>query len=236
MLWGRHEAELLETYQAVDREIGAVLDQAADTTVIVMSDHGFAAFDRSVNLNTWLWREGFLQLDDPRNAGEGEMFAHVDWGRTKAYAMGLNALYINLSGREKNGIVHPGADRDAVLGELKSRLREFRDPETQQLVVSDLSTVGETTSRFAPDLIVGYTPGYRGSWETALGVVPSLVIRDNTDAWIADHCIAAASVPGVLLGNRTPRVANPQLKDIPVTILKEFGIEPGPEMTGRPVY
>lgn len=150
--------------------------------------------------------------------------------------MGLNALYINLAGREKSGIVASGPERDAIVSELARRLRELRDPDTGQLAVADVTAVGRSTSRFAPDLIVGYAPGYRASWETALGGIPADVIRENTDAWIADHCISAAAVPGVLLGARRPRVSDPQLKDLTVTILKEFGMEPDAAMTGRAVY
>jgi predicted AlkP superfamily phosphohydrolase/phosphomutase len=215
MLWGKHTAQLLETYQYVDRQVGRVLARAAGATVIVMSDHGFAAFDRSVNLNTWL-------------AGEG--LQH------KAYALGLNALYINLAGREKNGIVRPGAERDQLARDLIDRLREFRDPATGQRVIENVSRVGPSSSPFAPDLIVGYAPGYRASWETALGESPSGIVEPNTDAWIGDHCIAAEAVPGVLLSGRPPRVAAPRLKDLTVTILKEFNIAPDRAMSGAPVY
>jgi predicted AlkP superfamily phosphohydrolase/phosphomutase len=230
MLWGQHEAELLRSYQAVDGDIGRVLDRAGDVaaTVIVMSDHGFAAFNRGVNLNTWLWREGFLARGEPSTS--------IDWKRTKAYAMGLNGLYLNLAGREEHGIVAPGAERDRILEELAKRLREFRDPETGELAIADVRAVGKSASVFAPDLIVGYAPGYRASWETGLGDVPADAIRINTDAWIGDHCIAAAAVPGVLLGNRRPRVSDPQLKDLTVTILKEFGVAPDATMSGRAVY
>jgi len=85
-------------------------------------------------------------------------------------------------------------------------------------------------------LIVGYAPGYRASWETALGEAPAGIVRPNTDAWIGDHCIAAEAVPGVLLSKRTPHIRTPQLKDLTVTILKEFGIVPDAAMSGTPVY
>ena len=235
MLWGRHNDELLRTYQSVDESIGRVLDQAGGATVIVMSDHGFAAFERAVNLNTWLWRAGFLNLDDPRNVNQGEMFAHVDWSRTKAYAMGLNGLYLNLAGRERNGTVPP-SDRETVRKELARRLRDFRDLENDRSVIADVSEIGPTTSPFAPDLIVGYAAGYRASWQTALGAIPPVAIEANTDAWIGDHCISAAAVPGVFLSNRAPRILNPRLKDLTVTILKEFGVAPAEGMNGQPVY
>ena len=241
VLWGRHDELLLKTYQKVDSDIGMVLDHAADATVIVMSDHGFAAFDRAVNLNTWLWQEGFLALSHPRGTlpgmrGRDETLASIDWKRTRAYAMGLNALYVNLAGREENGSVAPGAEHDAVIAELAKRLKELRDPDNGQLAVADVTILAKSANRYAPDLIVGYARGYRASWETALGSIPLDVIRENTDPWIADHCISAAAVPGVLLGTRTPRLSDPRIKDLTVTVLKEFGLAPDAAMTGRPVY
>ena len=225
MLWGKHEAELLGTYQSVDRAIGYVMDHESGATITVMSDHGFAAFDRAVNLNTWLIQQGFQAMSGDR----------VDWAKTKAYAMGLNALYINLAGREKYGVVHSGAERDAVLADLTRKLREFRDPDSGVPVVADVVELGKSASRFKPDLIVGYAPPYRASWETALGRAPVGVIEDNRDAWIGDHCMAASAVPGTLISTRKP-FSEPSLKDLPVTILNEFGIAPGPRMTGRVIY
>lgn len=232
VLWGRHDDELLKTYQIVDRDIGMVLDRAGSATVIVMSDHGFASFDYAVNLNTWLYQEGFLAL---RQGVRDETIAGIDWKRTKAYAMGLNALYINLAGREKNGIVSREAERGAVIADLRHRLLELRDPASGKPVVADVTEL-HSASRFAPDLIVGYEPGYRASWETALGGIPIGVIRENTDAWLADHCISAAAVPGVLIGTRTPYVSNPQIKDVTVAVLHEFGLQPDVAMTGRGLY
>ena len=236
VLWGQHDDELLKTYQKVDRDLGMVLDRAGGAQVIVMSDHGFAAFRRAVNLNTWLEREGFLVLSHPRTGGTDQTLANIDWKKTKAYAMGLNALYINQAGREPDGIVMPGPDRDALVGDLARRLRELRDPDTGQIAVDDVAVVGRSASRYAPDLIVGYAPGYRASWETATGGIPAEVIRENTDPWIADHCISAAAVPGVLLGMRRPRLTDPKIKDLTVTVLKEFGLAPDAAMKGREVY
>jgi hypothetical protein len=94
----------------------------------------------------------------------------------------------------------------------------------------------KSASRYAPDLIVGYAPGYRASWETALGAIPPEVVHANNDAWIADHCISAAAVPGVLLGTREPHIPDPRIKDLTVTIVKEFNLQPDPAMNGRALY
>ncbi len=73
-----------------------------DTTIIVLSDHGFAPFYRAFNLNTWLKNEGYVTLTDDE---ESEFFQNVDWNTTQAYGVGFNGLYINQKGREREGIV-----------------------------------------------------------------------------------------------------------------------------------
>ncbi len=240
MSWGRHEDQLLETYRMVDGVIGGVRERIPGATLVVMSDHGFADFGRSVHLNTWLWREGFLALDHPANAGDEELFPHVDWARTQVYALGLTSIYLNVAGRERYGILAPGTESEEVLARLKQRLLEYRDPATDRAVVE---SVHEPRVEFrgpcrgpAPDLIVGYAPGYRASWQTALGAVPKRVIEDNQDEWAADHSVAASRVPGVFLSNRPSRVADPRLTDLTATVLAEFGIPRPAEMTGRPVF
>ena len=231
MLWGRHENELLETYRMVDAAIGRVMERVPDALLVVMSDHGFAAFDRAVHLNTWLLREGFLAA----KPGPEEMFASVDWSRTQAYALGLNAVYLNLRGRERNGAVAPGLQAQIALRVLSRRLRDWRDPETGAPVVSDVDSPGANLA-MAPDLIIGYNPPYRSSWQSAMGAVPDQTIEYNRDAWIGDHCVAARHVPGVLLVNRPVRVADPRLADLPVTILNEFGMPRPADMHGRVVF
>ncbi len=240
MLWGRHEKELLESYQFVDRSIGEVMAHAAGATLVVMSDHGFARFDRAFNVNTWLRKEGFLHTDDPWVAAVGEGFAGVDWGRTQAYAMGLNGLYVNLCGREKKGIVADGAARAELLQRISTRLLALRDPRDGARVVD---AVYEPQRVFqghalenAPDLIIGYAEGFRGSWQTALGAAPEEVLEDNRDPWIGDHCIDPKRVPGTLLANRPVRLNDAHLADVTVTILRDFGVAAGPDMQGRPLF
>ena len=240
MLWGKHEDELLSMYKLVDEAVGWVRERQPDALLVVMSDHGFAAFDRALHLNTWLLREGFLSLQDGAAPGADEMFATVDWSRTQAYALGLNGLYLNLEGRERNGIVAPGTQAEIILRVISRRLRELRDPASGQTVVSHVYSPTELfhgdALALAPDLIVGYNPPYRCSWQSALGAAPPETIEDNTDAWIGDHCIAAQHVPGVLLANRPVRLGDPHLADLPVAILHEFGIARPAGMRGRPVF
>jgi predicted AlkP superfamily phosphohydrolase/phosphomutase len=168
------------------------------------------------------------------------LFPHVNWAKTEAYAMGLNGIYLNLRGREAHGIVSPGPEADALLGKIRAALLDAHDPDSGKPMIGDVTF---TRRDFhggmladAPDLIVGYMPGYRSSWQTALGAVPALVVTDNTDAWRADHCIAARFVPGVLISNRKSRAAEPHLYDLTVSLMEAFGVSPAAGMIGHSIY
>ncbi len=235
MLFGKYDNELLETYKRVDREIGWVREHAPDATLVVMSDHGFSTFDRAVHINTWLKQEGLLTLLDESKPG-GEGLENIDWSRTKAYAVGLNGVYINQYGREREGIVQPGQETEDLLKKVAAKLKDIRDPDTKQAIVDEIFvTYAAGATHNGPDLIVGYNPAYRASWQTALGAAPKLLVEANTEAWVGDHCIAPRFVPGVLLSNRKLRGGSPQLVDIPATILQQFGVPLGAGMKGKSV-
>jgi predicted AlkP superfamily phosphohydrolase/phosphomutase len=240
MLWGRYDDDLLEIYRMVDQAIGqAMVKAGSDTPLLVVSDHGFARFDRAVHLNSFLMHEGFLALDDPAQVGDQELFAHVDWTKTVAYAVGLNAIYLNLDGREAGGIV-PEADKRVVLDKIARRLAEFKDPLTGEKVIGRVYFPEETyrgrNLKNAPDLVVGYSRRYRASWQTALGAVPRDLMEDNTQAWIGDHCMADDQVPGVILSNRPIRAVSPHMWDVPATILARFGVPGTKGMIGQSVF
>jgi predicted AlkP superfamily phosphohydrolase/phosphomutase len=212
---------------------------APDATLMVISDHGFASFNRAVNLNTWLYQKGYLALDNPASVGQGEMFAHVDWSRTRAYGLGLNALYVNLAGRERNGIV-PASERDRLVDEIAAGLESLRDPIGGQRVVARAYRTRDVyhgaALGSAPEIIVGWNDGYRSSWQTALGTVAPELIEDNKDEWRGDHCIAAELVPATFLCNRKARLDGIWLGDLTVTLLHEFGVRPAEGMRGRAIF
>jgi predicted AlkP superfamily phosphohydrolase/phosphomutase len=238
MLWGRYEDDLLDIYRQVDGAVGEAMAQP-NTELVILSDHGFARFDRAVHVNTWLMQEGYLALDSPANTGNDEEFAHVNWEKTQAYALGLNGIYLNLYGRENGGIVSL-ADKEDLLEEISAKLLALRDPVNGEHVVDRVYLTEKTYQghnlRNAPDIVVGFHRGYRASWQTALGAVPPIAIEDNMQAWIGDHCMAADEVPGVLLSNRKIRATRAQMADVPATILSEFGVALAKGMLGRTVF
>ncbi len=236
------EAQLFDgigtLYEEMDEAIGRVLEEVDnDTTLIVMSDHGFSPFYWGVNLNTWLLENGYVTLKNPANQGQLPLYLNVDWSATKAYAAGLNGLYINLKGRERNGIVEPGLEYEQLLTQLETDLLAMRDDRTGQQAVTlalraDQEFEGDYPS-VGPDLVVGYNWGYRSSWENPLGEFPPEIFVDNDDPWSGDHAIDYRLVPGVLLTNQRITLKEPTLYDLTVAVLDEFGVSPLPEMIGE---
>ncbi len=225
-------------YERMDAVLGEVLEGIdGETTLIVMSDHGFAPFYRGVNLNTWLLEKGYITLTDPSLQEESEFFMNVDWSRTTAYAMGLNGVYLNVRGRERNGVVAEGAEYDELLDRLEADLLAMRDPRTGKPAVTKVTLPRRDFSgpyrESGPDLLVGYALGYRSSWESPLGAFPREVYVDNMNAWSGDHCIDNRRVPGVLISNRKITLPTPALHDLTVAVLDEYGLPPLPGMIGR---
>jgi len=237
----KYGSVLEDYYGEMDRMLGEILGRAGErTTVIVLSDHGFAPFRRAFNLNTWLLENGYLVLKKGASTEGRSIFRDADWSKTRAYGIGLNGLYLNLRGRESEGIVNSGAQADALLREISAKLAGVRDPKTQLPVITRVDLAKEVYSgpatAFAPDMIVGYNRGYRVGWDSVLGGVPSTLIDDNTEPWSGDHCMDHTLVPGVLLSNRRILDPQPSLLDIAPTVLLQFGVTPPAYMTGRDVF
>ena len=227
-------------YEQIDQVLGEVLPKLdSRTTLLVLSDHGFAPYYRSFNLNTWLLNNGYIKFKADADLTNQAPFVNVDWNQTRAYGMGLNGLYINMRGREKNGIVDPGA-ADALLREIRTKLLAIRDPKNQLPVITRADLASEAYqgpySRSGPDMLVGYNRGYRAGWKTILGGFPQDELEDNTNAWSGDHCMDYTLVPGVLLSNRKIASDAPALTDIAPTILAEFGISKTKGMIGTSVF
>ncbi|ETX00635.1 MAG: hypothetical protein ETSY1_10470 [Candidatus Entotheonella factor] len=225
-------------YEQIDEALGHVMRIVDDkTTLVVMSDHGFAPFYWGVNLNSWLVEKGYVKLKDPSRQGEGRLYQNVDWTATTAYALGLNGIYVNLLGREKHGIVYPDEEYDALLDRLEADLLHMVDPRRNQHAVTLVTrTQRDLTGAalgFGPDLIVGYNHGYRSSWQSPLGEFPKAIFVDNHEAWSGDHSVDHRLVPGVLITNQKISLDEPALYDLTVAVLDEYGIAKLPDMIGQ---
>ena len=229
-------------YTKIDAMLGEILRlydiDDPNFSLIIMSDHGFSPFRRQVNLNTWLFQNGYLALNNTRAMEEGDFFANVNWSRTGAYNLGINSVYLNIRGREKNGSVLDSQAR-SLRESLRRELLEFVDPDTGDRAISRVWIVPESERSLnphAPDLIVGWNLGYRTSWKSILGSFTPEVVSDNLDKWSGDHCVDPSLVPAILISNRSVTKRDPNLCDIGPTILEEFKIPKPAEMQGETLY
>lgn len=228
-----------EHYRKCDEIVGKAMQHAdGDTLFITLSDHGFNSFQRGVHLNTWLHDNGFLALKPGSKPGEeaGDFFKQVDWDKTRAYALGLGSMYLNLRGREARGIVE-SSDADRVARDIVTGLTGLRDTDrgieaVQGVVTRDEVYSGPYASE-SPDMVVNFASGYRVSWATALGGLPHGHFEDNVKRWGGDHIIDPALVPGVLFMNRPfGGERSPALIDLAPTILAALGVTKGAAMEG----
>ena len=237
---GPYSGVIEELYRRADELVGKAMKYVDDQTVIfVLSDHGFASFERGADMNAWLLQNGYLALN-PGATGARRYLKDVDWSRTKAYTFGLAGIYINQKGREAGGIVSPGAEAGALKREIAAKLSGLHDERKNRLAIrqawpSESLYTGPYLDA-APDLIVGYADGYRASWDAAVGKVTANVFEDNPKAWSGDHCVDPHLVPGVLFSNRKIASEDPGLEDMAPTALDLFGIKPPPYMEGKPLF
>jgi predicted AlkP superfamily phosphohydrolase/phosphomutase len=218
----RDRPDIIESwYIELDAVFGRIQERletntnAGEIQLMVVSDHGFGAFSHKVSLNRWLINHGYLKVKSHDPSGN---LGDVDWRESKAYAVGLNSIYLNLENREGQGIVSP-ANQENILQTLRGELLDWVGPTGQKVIRNAMSQPEAFQGPFAafgPDLVVGYQPGYRASAETGLGQWGIEEIEPNNDHWGADHCFDADAVPGVLFSNQgLNNHPSPTYADIP---------------------
>jgi predicted AlkP superfamily phosphohydrolase/phosphomutase len=231
-----------QVYRRMDAIVGEVVDRLGpETTLIVLSDHGFHSYRRGLNVNTWLRDRGYLaQGPVPPGQENADFFPGIDWSRTRAYALGTGQIYVNLRGREGRGIVTPGAEYDALVDEIARRLEAERDPENGEPFIENVYKgrevyPGAPPDRM-PDLQLAFRDGYRTSWRTPLGGVPAELFERNERKWSGDHSASdVRDTPGVLFASRAIAVTDPAIIDLAPTALHFLGVPVPPELTGRPL-
>jgi predicted AlkP superfamily phosphohydrolase/phosphomutase len=248
----RHGDAIERVYRKCDDFVGEVMTRVGpDTPILIVSDHGFHSFRYSVNLNTWLVEQGFMTLQGQAPGekkltdlfgGGGTFWENVDWSHTRAYAMGLGQIYINLKGREGRGIVSPGAESNAIQDDIVARLMVLTDPKTKARMVdavyksADIYTGAYVGN--AAELQVGLAEGYRVSWQSTLGGAPPGIVYPNMKKWSGDHgSYDYKTTPGTLLSSRPiPAGSKVGIMDLAPTVLKYFGVPIPTEIDGKAIF
>jgi len=228
-----------EHYQRCDSLLGPVLEKTdTNTLLIVLSDHGFGSFRRAVDTNTWLWQNGLLALKNNHkpNGDLGEGFRVIDWSKTYAYAVGLGGIYLNLKGRESSGILEEGTDAERARRAIQQGLAQLSDEQKHRPVVKSVARREDLYRGpyvySAPDLLVNFHPGFRVSWQSAIGGFSDNLIEDNKRRWSGDHIVDPDAVPGILFMNREARRNNASILDLAPTVLSYLGVSAPDTMEG----
>jgi predicted AlkP superfamily phosphohydrolase/phosphomutase len=200
-------------YRKVDQVVGRVLERLReDDLLILCADHGFQSFRRQVQLNNWLAKEGYLAVR-ANPAGSGAPDLYVDWPKTRAYAMGLGTIYVNVKdGASSVGTVEP-QEREALAREIAAKLLEATDPDTGERICSSADLSAEIHSgpyhELEADLLVGFAANYRIAWSTTGGGIamsggaPGPFVYDNDKTWSGDHVsVDPRLVRGIFFCNR----------------------------------
>ena len=236
-------------YSRCDKLLDSVLANADENTLfIVLSDHGFNTFRRAFDTNTWLHQNGLLALKNGKRPSEdcGIASSDVDWSRTYAYAVGLGGIYLNFRGREREGILEEGTEAERVRHAIQSGLAGIPDAATGCIAVRGVSRREEIYSgpyaANAPDLLVNFCPGFRVSWQSAVGGFANSLIEDNMRKWSGDHIVDPESVPGIcfiktnegaqLLPGFSGTGKVPCIIDLAPTILNYLGVPVPQTMEG----
>ncbi len=233
----KHRHAIEDLYQRMDGLVGRTMARCRnkDNLLMVISDHGFNSFRRGIDLNRWLEDNGYLKVDDKRR--QEEHLGGIDWSQTRAFAIGLTGIFINIKDKFSQGIVAAGEEADNLREEIALRLATLIDPKTGKKgikrVFQAVKAYRGPYKEQAPDLIVGYDRGYRVSWDAAIGRTSKDIFSDNVKAWSGDHCVDPSVVPGILFCNRPIESENPRLLDIGPTVLDLFGIEVPEYMDGK---
>lgn len=181
----RYKTAIRDLYRFADRWVGRIVEAAGpEANVVVMSDHGAGPLYQDVFLNEWLWRQGWLKLNEEAEASSllgraartlgltrenvsaaltrlnlhrvevlikkalgdriyvlprderPEFVNAVDWSQTSAYSFGYyGQVYVNLKGREPQGVVEPGEAYERLRREIAGKMQAIVDPRDGRPVV-----------------------------------------------------------------------------------------------------
>jgi predicted AlkP superfamily phosphohydrolase/phosphomutase len=167
----------------------------------------------------------------------GKVAERIDWSRTRAYCPSApgSGVWVNLRGREPQGIVEPGAEYERVVEEVRARLLAFREPVTGEPVVTAVHRREDAYhgpyAEGGPDLLV----------ETArtvclvegLGRRSLMPAGRGPEERTGNHARNGVLVlhgPEVLAGAALPLAT---VEDVAPTVLNLLGLSVDADMDGR---
>ncbi len=151
----------LDFYRHLDRLIGKIVAAYHKLTntyagFYILSDHGFTGIDQEVYLNAWLEKNGYLRFIKP----EPESLEDIH-GRSRAFALDPNRIYLNYKNRFPKGSVERSA-RKSLKGDIAAKLAklEYQGRKVVRKVFMAEDVYSGPQASKGPDLIVVAEPGF----------------------------------------------------------------------------
>jgi predicted AlkP superfamily phosphohydrolase/phosphomutase len=166
----------------------------------------------------------------------------VLWAETKAYRIRMLApiegIHLNVRGRQPSGIVEPTMEYEELRDVILTRLREVRDPDTQEPIVvqawrREELYAGPHVER-APDIVFQLKPDYEAGASAGPPVIaplPRSFLKMRSGSHTMEG-IFIAKGPGVRSGCRLDSIT---LQDVAPTVLYYVGLPVPSNMDGRVV-
>ena len=228
----------------LEKLFGEINDYKIDNTVTFLySSLSRKIFPSQINVNRFLINKGYMVLTRKEEREKEKTsiagFSGINWSRTKAYAVNNN-IYVNLIGREKNGIIKEGKEYDKLIKNLRWVLKNWYDTTKECFVVENVYYGREIYSGIftsqRPDLILGLNKGYSISGKSAMGIIAPVFTtmygNKNTGVYSTDMTIEKGSLFINLKAGENNDVKN---VDIVPAILKILGIY-RTDIDGKPIY
>jgi predicted AlkP superfamily phosphohydrolase/phosphomutase len=150
-------------YGYIDKKIGEILRVLdKEDSLMIFSSSSMMQPKGFINLNSWLIENGYLSLKDKAEENNDITEGSVDWEKTRAWSIGnCGQIYINLEGKEKNGIVKQ-EEYIELTSEIIDKLKDALKQEDEKITIE--ARLGEDTSfgdkeNLGPDIFVSFNNG-----------------------------------------------------------------------------
>lgn len=218
-------------YRYVDEEIGEFLSLLPDDCVVmVVSDHGGKKMVGGICFNEWLIKNGYLRLKSNPRAVTPISKIEIDWDHTLAWADGgyYGRLFLNVKGREPNGLIDPD-DYEDIRTQLIQEIADIEDAFGRNIgsVAHRPEELYRACRGVAPDLIV-----YFGAldWRSvgSVGYGSIYTFDNDTGPDDANHAQHGIFMMNGHNGSGGRQRSGLRIYDIAPTVLDLFGL-PIPE-------
>lgn len=224
-----------DLYVKADRIVGDFVRSVdEDTAVLVMSDHGFCPVCKEVMVNNYLEEAGFL-----KRKSDG-----IDLRNSKAVSYGYGDIWLNVRGREPNGLIEPIKEHDAIRNAVVNNLKKIKIDGEKPIkdVKKREDLYWGTYLTEAPDLTIIFNVEWQAARQPEIAERNKLgrYVNENP-RWSGGHdgTHDSADVLGIIgiLGSKTMREEELRvhLWDLAPTILDWMEVSIPPNMDGRPL-